>query len=74
MYLVYTVSVLQVPQIDSRREGGEKPKELKGNIEFRGVRFNYPARPEVEVCCYMPHYTHTHNTLLGLILSHSTRS
>jgi ATP-binding cassette subfamily B protein len=29
-------------------EGGERPTEFDGSIAFEGVRFRYPARPDVE--------------------------
>jgi len=36
------------PKLD--KESGETPKEhIQGFIEFKGVHFTYPARPEVEV-------------------------
>lgn len=37
------------PPIDSFNEGGEKLEEVKGNIEFENVSFNYPTRPDVTV-------------------------
>ncbi|XP_038611568.1 phosphatidylcholine translocator ABCB4-like isoform X1 [Tachyglossus aculeatus] len=37
------------PQIDSFSERGDKPGNLKGNLEFRNVHFSYPARPEVQI-------------------------
>jgi len=51
--------VLQVPEINSSVEDGEKPEKLRGDIEFRGVQFNYPARPDVEVCLFLSLY-HMH--------------
>ncbi|NXG46003.1 MDR3 protein, partial [Psilopogon haemacephalus] len=39
----------RVPTIDSYSEEGEKPKTFDGNIQFRDVTFNYPARAEVQV-------------------------
>ena len=51
LYLVpVCLSIIQVPEINSRREEGEKAEKLRGDIEFRGIQFNYPARPDVEVC------------------------
>ena len=40
----------QEPKIDWSAEGGETPDHLEGNIKFSDVVFNYPARPEVQVC------------------------
>ncbi|XP_061441602.1 ATP-dependent translocase ABCB1 isoform X2 [Rhineura floridana] len=37
------------PQIDSFSETGYKPDQIKGNLHFRNVHFNYPSRPDVEV-------------------------
>ncbi|NXP81488.1 MDR1 protein, partial [Ramphastos sulfuratus] len=39
----------RVPSIDSYSEEGEQPKTFDGNIQFRDVTFNYPARAEVQV-------------------------
>ncbi|NXX42983.1 MDR3 protein, partial [Tricholaema leucomelas] len=39
----------RVPAIDSYSEDGEQPKTFDGNIQFREVTFNYPARAEVQV-------------------------
>ncbi|XP_066999667.2 multidrug resistance protein homolog 49 [Anabrus simplex] len=39
----------RVPQIDSLGEGGLQPDKLGGDIEFKDVHFQYPARPEVKV-------------------------
>jgi len=36
----------RVPSIDSFDEGGEKPKDIQGTIEFKNVSFVYPSRPE----------------------------
>ncbi|PKA63577.1 ABC transporter B family member 22 [Apostasia shenzhenica] len=37
------------PGIDSGSEEGEEMEEVKGEVEFRGVNFAYPARPETGV-------------------------
>ncbi|XP_055661392.1 ATP-dependent translocase ABCB1 isoform X2 [Falco peregrinus] len=37
------------PQIDNYSETGHKPDQIKGNLEFQNVYFNYPSRPDVEV-------------------------
>jgi ATP-binding cassette subfamily B (MDR/TAP) protein 1 len=39
----------RVPEIDSLSKTGQKPAELTGDIQFEGVHFEYPARPEVKV-------------------------
>ena len=40
----------QKPPIDtSDAEKGEKLSDLIGNIEFKDVHFNYPARTEVKI-------------------------
>lgn len=39
----------RVPQIDSSSDQGEKLDGVKGAIKFKGVRFQYPSRPDVEV-------------------------
>ncbi|XP_020581200.1 putative multidrug resistance protein isoform X2 [Phalaenopsis equestris] len=37
------------PAIDSESDEGEEVREVRGEVEFKKVRFWYPARPEVEV-------------------------
>jgi ATP-binding cassette subfamily B (MDR/TAP) protein 1 len=37
------------PPIDVRDKGGEKPAEVKGDIEFKNVAFTYPARAEAPI-------------------------
>ena len=39
----------QVPSIDSSSQTGIRPHDLKGNIEFVDVHFQYPSRPDVKV-------------------------
>lgn len=39
----------RVPKIDIYYDGGERPKEITGNLEFRNINFIYPSRPEVQV-------------------------
>jgi ATP-binding cassette subfamily B (MDR/TAP) protein 1 len=39
----------RVPEIDSLSKTGQKPAGLRGDIQFEGVHFEYPARPEVKV-------------------------
>ena len=41
--------MLQEPEIDSQSEEGIKPTNMVGNIEFRGIQFVYPSRPDVTV-------------------------
>ncbi|CAL8467005.1 g6541 [Coccomyxa elongata] len=36
------------PEIDDQEEG-EKPESVQGHIELKGVHFNYPARPELQI-------------------------
>jgi len=42
-------TVDRVPDIDTLSETGEKPQEIKGDISFKGIFFNYPKRPEVPI-------------------------
>ncbi|KAB1275908.1 Phosphatidylcholine translocator ABCB4 [Camelus dromedarius] len=37
------------PKIDSFSERGHKPDNIKGDLEFNGVHFSYPARPDVKI-------------------------
>ncbi|XP_007447541.1 PREDICTED: multidrug resistance protein 1 [Lipotes vexillifer] len=37
------------PSIDSYSKNGHKPDNIKGNLEFRNVHFNYPSRNEVKI-------------------------
>jgi len=37
------------PNIDPLSDAGTTLKEVKGDIEFRNVRFSYPARPNVKI-------------------------
>lgn len=38
-------------EIDPMNDGGKllDPTEIKGNIEFKDILFNYPSRPDVKV-------------------------
>ncbi|XP_044151513.1 ATP-dependent translocase ABCB1 [Bufo gargarizans] len=47
-YTVFTI-IDSEPKIDSFSTKGFKPDKIKGDIEFRNVKFNYPSRPEVQV-------------------------
>lgn len=49
-YLYDMCIYVQVPEIDSYSEVGSKPDKVTGNIQFRNVKFTYPARKEVQVC------------------------
>uniref|UniRef100_A0A8C4I9G7 ATP-binding cassette, sub-family B (MDR/TAP), member 4 n=1 Tax=Dicentrarchus labrax TaxID=13489 RepID=A0A8C4I9G7_DICLA len=37
------------PSIDSFSEAGFKPDSISGDIEFKDIHFNYPARPDVKI-------------------------
>ena len=37
----------QKPTIDVESPDGLQPKKMRGHIEFRGVSFSYPSRPEI---------------------------
>ncbi|XP_019479255.1 PREDICTED: multidrug resistance protein 1 [Hipposideros armiger] len=37
------------PRIDSFSKNGHKPENIKGNLEFKNVHFNYPSRKEVQI-------------------------
>lgn len=39
----------RVPDIDSANPEGLQPEKVEGEIQFEGVRFSYPSRPNVEV-------------------------
>ncbi|WVQ95699.1 hypothetical protein IAU59_002798 [Kwoniella sp. CBS 9459] len=39
----------RVPAIDSASPGGLKPDAVHGEIEFEGVKFHYPSRPNVPI-------------------------
>ncbi|XP_063421437.1 ATP-dependent translocase ABCB1-like isoform X2 [Mytilus trossulus] len=47
-FVVFDIIKL-VPEIDSYSEVGSKPDKVTGNIQFRNVKFTYPARKEVQV-------------------------
>ncbi|NXA31903.1 MDR1 protein, partial [Eudromia elegans] len=47
-YAIFSV-IDNEPQIDSSSDDGYKPDHVKGNLEFRNVYFNYPARPDIKV-------------------------
>ncbi|KAM4705168.1 ATP-dependent translocase ABCB1-like [Rhinophrynus dorsalis] len=37
------------PKIDSFSTSGAKPERIKGDIEFKNVKFTYPSRPDIQV-------------------------
>ncbi|XP_037902429.1 multidrug resistance protein homolog 49-like isoform X2 [Hermetia illucens] len=41
--------IIRQPLIDPLSQGGLKPSNIRGNINFENVLFNYPARNDVEV-------------------------
>ena len=46
--LIYDI-IDRKPLIDSTSEEGEKPSSLRGDIDFKDVKFSYPSRPDVEI-------------------------
>ncbi|XP_056375074.1 ATP-dependent translocase ABCB1-like isoform X2 [Hyla sarda] len=47
-YTVFNI-IDNVPKIDSFSTAGFKPDKIKGDIQFRNVKFTYPSRPDVQV-------------------------
>ncbi|KAM8966761.1 ATP-dependent translocase ABCB1 [Pelodytes ibericus] len=47
-YTIFNI-IDTVPKIDSFSTAGFKPDKIKGDIEFKQVKFTYPSRPEVQV-------------------------
>nr|QIZ12948.1 multidrug resistance protein 1-like isoform 1 [Perinereis aibuhitensis] len=47
-HAVYSI-IKQVPSIDSSSKEGKTLPNMKGNVEFRDVRFNYPSRKDVNI-------------------------
>ncbi|ELU17748.1 hypothetical protein CAPTEDRAFT_209638 [Capitella teleta] len=47
-YAIYNIIDL-VPSIDSSSTEGDKPSDIKGNVEFKDVHFEYPARKNTPV-------------------------
>jgi len=48
----------RIPPIDSLSEAGERPDDIRGNIELKNVSFIYPARPEGSPQPNMPFAIH----------------
>ncbi|KAH8723383.1 P-loop containing nucleoside triphosphate hydrolase protein [Phaeosphaeriaceae sp. PMI808] len=42
-------TIERISPIDPETDEGEKPEELVGNIEFKGIKHIYPSRPETTV-------------------------
>lgn len=42
-------TVLRKPSIDVASEQGQKLSHVKGKLEFKNIKFRYPARPEAQV-------------------------
>ena len=46
--------IQRVPSINSADQEGEKPPDIRGSLELKGVSFVYPSRPEgnfLETAC-----------------------
>ncbi len=43
-------TIWRVPSRDSSDPDGEKPPNIEGSLEFQGVSFIYPSRPEGSRC------------------------
>lgn len=41
--------IKRVPKIDSECTGGDIIEDVTGEVEFRGVEFSYPSRPETKI-------------------------
>ncbi|ONK70232.1 uncharacterized protein A4U43_C05F31620 [Asparagus officinalis] len=41
--------IKRVPKIDSECTGGDIIEDVRGEVEFRGVEFSYPSRPETKI-------------------------
>ena len=57
MFYVLFVS-FQQSLIDPSSEEGLKPEKFLGTVQFNNVNFNYPTRPDVQVCVCL---CETHN-------------
>ncbi|XP_066441351.1 ATP-dependent translocase ABCB1 [Eleutherodactylus coqui] len=47
-YAVFNI-IDSKPKIDSFSTAGFKPDKIKGDIQFRNVKFSYPSRPDIQV-------------------------
>ncbi|XP_073533538.1 ATP-dependent translocase ABCB1 [Phyllobates terribilis] len=47
-YAVFNI-IDNKPKIDSFSSAGFKPDKIKGDIQFRNVKFTYPSRPNIQV-------------------------
>ncbi|KAM4026720.1 ATP-dependent translocase ABCB1 isoform 1-T1 [Anomaloglossus baeobatrachus] len=47
-YAVFNI-IDNKPKIDSYSTAGFKPDKIKGDIQFRNVKFTYPSRPDIQV-------------------------
>ncbi|XP_008587624.1 PREDICTED: multidrug resistance protein 3 isoform X2 [Galeopterus variegatus] len=47
-YVIFDI-IDKNPKIDSFSERGNKPDNIKGNLEFRDVHFSYPSRANVKI-------------------------
>ncbi|KAK7093853.1 ATP-dependent translocase ABCB1-like [Littorina saxatilis] len=41
--------IKRTPSIDSSSLDGERPRQVEGRLDFKGVSFAYPTRPEIKV-------------------------
>ena len=44
----------RIPCIDTLDQSGEKPDDVKGNLELKGVSFIFPSRPEGSISYFNP--------------------
>jgi ATP-binding cassette subfamily B (MDR/TAP) protein 1 len=51
-------TLARVPAIDSLVDSGDKPDDIKGNIDLKNVSFIYPARPESNSLFDCSHCSH----------------
>lgn len=58
----------RVPRINPDLEGAE-PETIQGDVELQGIRFAYPARPDVEIFKGDFGFKAKHNTSVALVVS-----